>query len=73
MDGAKDTKVRSEISSTIKLAKNSLLSIAEDAEVGGNGDSSDDKTVKKSPLLKKANVTTEYVTSLCSKNKIGFP
>ena len=46
---AEDAEVGSATSSTTRLAKNSSASvdIAEDAEVGGNGDSADDETVEK--------------------------
>ena len=46
---AEDAEVGSRTSSTIRLAENSSATVdmAEDAEVGGNDDSSDDETVKK--------------------------
>ena len=58
---------------TTRSAKNLLSDIAEDAEVGGNGDSSDDETVKRSPLFKKPNGLTWYFTSLRSGKKMNFP
>ena len=49
MDGAEDAEVGSGTSSTTRSAENSSASVdmAEDAEVGGNGDGGDDKTVEK--------------------------
>ena len=44
------------MSSTTRLAKNSLLNKAKDAEVCVNADNDDNKTVKRSPLSKKPNV-----------------
>ena len=46
--------------------------MAEDVEVGGNGDSGDDETVKKSPLSKKPNGPTGYLTFLHSGKKMSF-
>ena len=46
--------------------------MAEDAEVGGNGDGGDDETVERSPLSKKPNVPTGYLTSLRFE-KMSFP
>ena len=43
--------------------------MAENAEVDGNGDAGDNKTVKRSPLSKKPNVPTEYSTSPRSGKK----
>ena len=40
--------------------------MAEDAEVGGNGDGNNDETVKRSRLFKKSNRPTEYLISLRS-------
>ena len=45
--------------------------MAEDAEVGGNSNDGDDKTVERLPS-KKSNVPKEYLTSLHSK-KMSFP
>ena len=50
LDMAEDAEVGSKTSPTTRLAKKSLLDIAEDVKVGGNGNSSDDETVKKSPF-----------------------
>ena len=63
---AEDAEVESETSSTTRSAENSALNMAEDAEVDGNGDSVDNETVKRSPLFKKPNGPTEYLTSLRS-------
>ena len=71
MDGAEDAEVRSGTSSTTRSAKNSPLDMAEDAEVGGNGDGGNDKTVERSPS-KKPSVPTGYLTSLRSE-KMSFP
>ena len=56
-----DAKVGSGISSTIRSAENSSISVdmAENAEVG-EGDVSDNKMVKKSPLFKKLSELTGY-------------
>ena len=62
---AEDDEFGSGTSSTTRSDKNLPLDIAENAEVGGNGDGGDDKTVKKSPLFKKLNGLTKYLTSLC--------
>ena len=67
IDGAEDAEVRSGTSSTTKLAKNSPSDMAEDVEVGGNGDGGDDKMVKKSPLSKKPNKPAGYLISLHSR------
>ena len=55
---AEDAEVGSGTSSTTKSAENLSASVdmAEDAEVGGNGDSGNDETVERSPLSKKSNV-----------------
>ena len=66
INGAEDAEVGSETSSPTRSAENLPLDMAEDAEVGGNGDGSDDEIVKKSPLSKKQNGPTEYLTSLLS-------
>ena len=58
---------------TTRLVENLPLDMAEDAKVGGNGDSDNDKIVKRSPLSKKPNGLTEYLTSLCSGKKMSFP
>ena len=47
MDGAEDAEVGSGTSSTTRSAENSPSDMAEDAEVGGNGDGGDDETVEK--------------------------
>ena len=66
MDGAEDAEVRNETSSTSRSAENLPLDMAEDAKVGGNGDSGDDKTVKRSPFSKKSSGRMGYFTSLRS-------
>ena len=66
MDGAEDAEVGSRTSSTTRSAKNLPSDMAEDVEVGGNGDGGDDKTVERSPLSKKPNGLMGYLTSLCS-------
>ena len=66
MDGAEDAEVRSGMSSTTRSVKNSPSDMAEDAEVGGNGDGDDDETVERSLLSKKPNGPIEYLTSLRS-------
>ena len=48
---AEDAEVRSGMSTTTKSAKNLPLDMAEDVEVG-EGDGSDDETVKRSPSKK---------------------
>ena len=58
---------------TTRLAKNLPLDMAEDAKVSGNGDSGDDETVERSPLSKKPNGPTGYLTSLRSGKKMSFP
>ena len=40
--------------------------MAENAEVGGNGDGGDDETVERSPLSKKSSGPMGYLTSLRS-------
>ena len=45
--------------------------MAEDAEIGGNGDGGDDETVKRSPS-KKSSGPTGYLTSLHSENSWVF-
>ena len=62
---AKDAEIDSKISSTTKSAKNlsALIDMAEDAQVGKD-DSSDNETVKRLPLSKKPNVSTEYLIFL---------
>ena len=72
MDGAEDAEVGSGISSTTRSSENSLSDMTENAEVGGNGDGGNDKTVERSPLFKKSNGPTEYFNFLRSK-KMGFP
>ena len=56
-----------------KLVKNLLLDIAEDAEVAGNSDNSDNETVKRSPFSKKPNGSIGYLTSLGSRKNMSFP
>ena len=58
-----DAEVGSGTNFKTRSAKNSPLNIAEDAEIGANGNSGDDKTVKKSPF-KKLSRLTGYFTSL---------
>ena len=68
MDGAEDAEVGSGTSSTTRSAENSSASVdmAEDAEVGGNGDGGDNETVERSPLFKKSSGPIGYLTSLRS-------
>ena len=49
---AEDAEVDSGTSSTTRSAENlsALVDMAEDAEIGGNGDGGDDETVKKITL-----------------------
>ena len=65
MDRAEDAEVGSGTSSTTRSAKNSPSDMAEDAEVGGNDDGGDDKTVERPPS-KKPNVPMGYLTFLRS-------
>ena len=44
----------------------SVRDLAEDVEIDGNGDGSDDETVKRTPLSKKPNWPTRYLTALPS-------
>ena len=69
---AEDAEVRSGMSSIIRLAKNLPLDIAVDFGVDSNGDGGDNKIVKRSPLSKKPNVPTEYLTSPPSKKRYIF-
>ena len=62
---AEDAEVGSKTSSTTRSAKNLPLDIAEDAELGGNGDSGDDKLVKRSTSRKLSGLTG-YLISLRS-------
>ena len=55
---AKNAEVVSGISSATKSAKNLPFDIAEDIEVVGNGDGSDNESVKRSPFSKKPNGLT---------------
>ena len=64
-----NAKVGSRISSTPKSTRNLLLDITEDAEIGGNGDDNDDKTVQSSLFYKKSNVYTRYLISLHFKKR----
>ena len=66
---AEDAEIRSGTSSTTRSAENSPSDMAEDAEVGGNGDGGNDETVERSPLSKKPNVSTGYLTSLRSEKR----
>ena len=50
----------------------SVRDLAEDAEVGGNGDSGDDETVKRSLLSKQPKRPIGYLNSLGSKKKMSF-
>ena len=63
---AKDAEIGSGPSSTTRSVKYSPLDMAKDAELGGNGDGSDNKTVKRSPLSRKSNGPMGYLTSLRS-------
>ena len=62
---AEDAKVGSVTSSTTRLAENSPLDMAENAEIGGNGNGGDDETVEKSSF-RESSGPTEYLTSLRS-------
>ena len=57
---------------TTRSAKNFPSDMAEDAEIGANGDSGDDETVERSPLSKKLNGLIGYFTSLLSGKKMSF-
>ena len=63
-----DAEVDNKTSSITRLAKNlsALVDMAEDAEVG-EGDSGDDKMVKRSSFSKKPNILIRYFTFLRSK------
>ena len=67
---AEDAEVGSATNSTTRSAKNLSASVdmAEDAEFD-EGDSDNNKTVKRLPLFKKPNVFTGYLTSLCSEKR----
>ena len=60
MDGTEDADVGSGTSFTTKSVKYLPLDMAQDAEVGDIGDSSDNKTVKKSPFSKKLSGSIRY-------------
>ena len=66
LDMAGDAEVGSGTNFTIRSAENLPLDMAEDVEVGGNGDGSDDKTVKRSPFSKKLSGSIGYLISLRS-------
>ena len=68
---AENTEVGSGTSSTIRSAENSSSDMTEDAEVGGNGNCGDDKTVKRSPS-RKLSEPTEYLTFLRSDANSAF-
>ena len=57
-----------------KSAENisALIDMDEDAEVGDNGDSGNDETLEKSPLSKKPNGPTGYLTFLHFEKKMSF-
>ena len=59
IDEGEDADGGSKTSSTTRSAKNSLLDIAENAEVGVNGDGSDDEIVKRSPPSKMSSGSIE--------------
>ena len=63
---AEDAEVKSVTSSIIRSDKNLPSDMAENAEVGSNADGGNDETIKRSPLSKKPNGSTEYFTSLHS-------
>ena len=69
-----DAEVGSGTSSITRSAKNLSVSVdmAENVEFD-KSDGHDDKTVKRSPLFKKLNVSTENLTSLCFGKKMSFP
>ena len=66
---AKDAEVRSGTSSTPRSAKNSPSDMAKDAEGGGNNNGGNDETIERSPLSKKPNGLTGYLTFICFKKK----
>ena len=66
---AKDVEVKSGTSSTTRSTKNLPLNMAEDGEIGSNGNCVDNEKVKTSPLSKKPNVLTRYFTFLRSKKR----
>ena len=69
MDRAENAEIKSGTSFITRSPKNLLSDMAEDAEIVSNDDSDDDKTVKRSPLSKKPNKSTRYLTSLHSKKR----
>ena len=71
-EDAEDAEVRNGTSSINKSVENLPLIMAEDAEVGDNGDDVDNKTVKRSPLSKKPNGPIKYLTSLYFRKKWVF-
>ena len=68
---AEDAEVDSGTSSMTRSAKNLSASVdmAENAEVAGNGNGGDDKTVKRSLFSKKPNIPIEYLSSPSSRKK----
>ena len=62
---AENAEFESGTSSTTRSAKNSPLNMAENAEVGGNGDGGDDEMVERSPFSKSSG-PMGYLTSLRS-------
>ena len=69
---AENAGVESKTSSTTRSAKNSLSNLAENTEVGDNGNSGDNETVKISSFSNKPNIPIGYFTSLHSKKRSIF-
>ena len=66
MDGSENAEVRSKTSFMTRSAKNSPLDRAEDAEVGGNWDGSNNKMAKRSPFFKisSGSISVSYLLTL---------
>ena len=73
IDGAEDSEVGSGMNSIIRSAKNLPLDMAENAEVGGNGDSGNNEMVKRSPLSKMLSGSTGVFYLLTLQKKLSFP
>ena len=73
MDRAENAEVGSGTNSTTRSAENSPSDMAEDAEVGGNGDGGDDEMVKRSTSSKMSSGSTgaSYIPTL--RKKMSFP
>ena len=70
-DTAKEGEIDSKTNFISRSTKNLLLSIsiADNTKIAEGSSSSDDKTVKKSPLSKKLNIPTRYFTFLYFKKR----